>query len=224
MASSSSQKDLWLPLAEARSTTALMPMQDFGVNASAKKNVASLTEGPVFVKKSIYSRIRNQLQPYISSLLEMLDHLKPQKLPLVPSDEVYEVMLESVMTTLVEHYMAYNNLRGNCDDLKKFYRDLPRGDLEEIKGLLTEFSVASNAQKVCGIFNDKAVDTPCLDLNASFTLMVELLNSFSLEPDIWRNINTILLLMARLALILYDIVDHLVYFVSHLHVHTHGTL
>ena len=182
MASSSSQKNLWL--AETRSHTALVPMTDLRVKASAKKSVSSVTDGPIFMKKSLFSRLRNELQPYITSALELFDYFKREKVPLAPSDEVYDVVLESVMTTLIEHHMAYNKLPGNCNDLTNFYRKLPRGDLEEIKGLLTEFSVASNADKVCAMCNDKAVETPCLDLDASFALMVELLNSFSLEPDI----------------------------------------
>ena len=160
------------------SNIALIPMKDVSIKAGAKRSVSSVRGGPKFVQKSFFTRVRDKLRPYVSTLLDFFDRNSELELP---SDELYKCRLDTVMTTLIEHYMEFNNLGGSCKDVKEFWRKVPRGDYEEIIYLLTEMNIIWNTERACAMFNDKAVEMS-LDINAAFTLMYQLLNGFSLDP------------------------------------------
>ncbi|KAL5257122.1 hypothetical protein ACHWQZ_G012154 [Mnemiopsis leidyi] len=173
---SSNDKDLWR--SSQASNIALIPMGDLSVKASAKKSVASTKGGPDFVHRNFLARMRNKLQPYISLVLDFFDRTEEIELP---SDELYNSRVETVLVTLIEHYMEFNDLGGSCEDVKKFWRSAPRQDYEDILFLLTEPSIIRNTDEACTIFNDRAVATS-LDTKAAFALMYEILNGFSLDP------------------------------------------
>ena len=173
---SSHDKDRWT--SSQASNIALLPMTDLSVKASAKRSVASTTGGPEFVRQSLWTRMRNQLQPYISRVQDFFDRTKELE---VPSEELYNCLFQRVIDTLIEHYMEVNNLEGSSEDVDKFCRNIPLSTYDEIRFLLTEMSIIQNTENACAKFNDKAVEST-LDIEAAFELMYEILNSFSLDP------------------------------------------
>ena len=173
---SSHDQDRWM--SSQASNIALLPMADLSVKASAKRSVASTTGGPEFVRQRFWTRMRNQLQPYITRVQDFFD--RPKELE-VPSEEMCDCLFQRVIDTLIEHYMEVNDLEGSCEDVKKFWRNVPLATHDEIRLLLTEMSIIQNTDNACAKFNDKAVEST-LDIDAAFELMYEILNSFSLDP------------------------------------------
>ena len=179
---SSNDKDFFI--SSSPSNVALIPMKYVSAKASAKKSVSSIPDGPNFIRKSFFVRFRNKFQPYLSNILDFFDRFKKERLAAL-SEEVYDLKMDIVMTTLIEHYMNVNDLKGSCEDVKKFWREAPLGDHEEIAGLLTEMEIIRKTDQACAMFNDKAVDSESpLDIKDAFALMCELLNGFSLDPDV----------------------------------------
>lgn len=147
--------------------------------ASALKSEGSVKDGPVFAEKSFLTRLKNEIQPWLSALVEFFQ--RSEKFIETTDEKLFDYGLEQIVNVLFDNEMARLDQEPTRKDIKKFQRSIMKNNMADISDLLMEPSIAEHVDTICGIFTDKVKGRGLL-VDEACSLIWETMNQYSLDP------------------------------------------